>query len=127
MRAIALNVSSAPEPIGPYSHMVRCGDMLYLSGQIALDPETANLNAPDVTTEARQVFRNIQAVLEETGAEINDVVKLTVYVTDLVIFDQVNAVMTEFLSPPYPARTTVQVAALPRDAKIEIDAVAIAK
>ena len=127
MRAIALNVSSAPEPIGPYSHMVRCGDMLYLSGQIALDPETANLNAPDVTTEARQVFRNIRAVLEETGAEINDVVKLTVYVTDLAIFDQVNAVMTEFLSPPYPARTTVQVAALPRDAKIEIDAVAIAK
>ena len=107
--------------------MVRCGDVLYLSGQIALDPNTSAMNAPDTVTEAKQVFSNIQAVLEEAGATLDDVVKLTVYVTDLGLFDQINAVMSEFLSPPYPARSTVQVAALPREATIEIDAIAIAK
>ena len=127
MQSYATNSENAPEPIGPYSHLVRCGDMVFLSGQIALDPDTNELVAPDSETEARQIFRNIDAVLSATGCTLNDVVKLTVFVTDLDKFNSVNAIMSEVLSPPYPARSTVQVAALPRNATIEVEAIAIAK
>lgn len=127
MQHYALNADGAPDPIGPYSHVVRCGSTLYLSGQIALDPETSQLNNKDTLTEVRQVFKNIEAVLKAADAELNDIVKLTIYVTDLDSFNHVNAAMSEMLSPPYPARSTVQVAALPRAATVEIDAIAIVK
>lgn len=127
MQSYALNADNAPEPIGPYSHLVRCGDVIYLSGQIALDPETMELVASDAETEARQVFKNMETVLNASGCTLNDVVKLTVFVTDLDKFNSVNAVMSEVLSPPYPARSTVQVAALPRNATIEVEAIAVAK
>ena len=126
MQPYAVNAEGAPDPIGPYSHLVRVGSTLYLSGQIALDPETSNLNNDDISTEVRQIFKNIQAVLVAAGADLDDIVKLTIYVTDLNLFNHVNAIMSELLSPPYPARSTVQVAGLPRDAKVEIDAIAIA-
>ena len=127
MQPYALNAEGAPDPIGPYSHLVRCGSTLYLSGQIALDPVTSELKASDTVTEVRQIFKNISAVLSAAGADLNDIVKLTIYVTDLDSFNHVNAVMSELLSPPYPARSTVQVAGLPRNATVEIEAIAITK
>ncbi len=127
MQSYAIDSKHAPEPIGPYSHMVRVGDTLYLSGQIALDPKTMNLDAPNTETEVRQIFRNIEAVLKAGGAELNDIVKLTVFVTNLEHFNSVNAVMSEVLSPPYPTRSTVQVASLPRNATVEVEAIAVAK
>ena len=127
MQSYAINSERAPEPIGPYSHMVKVGDTLYLSGQIALDPKSMQLNAPDTDTEVRQIFENIKAVLKASGATLNDIVKLTVFITDLKRFNSVNAVMSEVLSPPYPARSTVQVAALPRNATVEVEAIAVAK
>ena len=107
--------------------MVRVGDLLFLSGQIALDPKTMTLQASNTETEVRQIFKNIEAVLKAGGATTDDIVKLTVYVTDLERFNSVNAVMSEVLSPPYPARSTVQVAALPREATVEVEAIAVAK
>ncbi|MCY4094518.1 MAG: Rid family detoxifying hydrolase [Gammaproteobacteria bacterium] len=127
MQSYAIDSKHAPEPIGPYSHMVRVGDMLYLSGQIALIPDTMELNAANTETEVRQVFKNIEAVLKAGGADLNDIVKLTVFITDLEQFNSVNVVMSELLSPPYPARSTVQVAALPRNATVEVEAIAVAK
>ncbi|MCY3859458.1 MAG: Rid family detoxifying hydrolase [Gammaproteobacteria bacterium] len=127
MQSYAIDSKHAPEPIGPYSHMVRVGDMLYLSGQIALVPDTMELNAASTETEVRQVFKNIEAVLKAGGADLNDIVKLTVFITDLEQFNSVNVVMSELLSPPYPARSTVQVAALPRNATVEVEAIAVAK
>ena len=127
MQSYAIDSKHAPEPIGPYSHMVRVGDMLYLSGQIALVPDTMELNATNTETEVRQIFKNIEAVLKAGGADLNDIVKLTVFITDLKRFDSVNVVMSELLSPPYPARSTVQVAALPRNATVEVEAIAVAK
>ena len=127
MQSYAIDSKHAPEPIGPYSHMVRVGDMLYLSGQIALVPDTMELNAANTETEVRQVFKNIEAVLKAGGADLNDIVKLTVFITDLEQFNSVNVVMSELLSPPYPARSTVQVAALPRNATVEVEAIAVAK
>ncbi|MCY4128011.1 MAG: Rid family detoxifying hydrolase [Gammaproteobacteria bacterium] len=127
MQSYAIDSKHAPEPIGPYSHMVRVGDMLYLSGQIALNPDTMELNAASTETEVRQVFKNIEAVLKAGGADLNNIVKLTVFITDLDRFNSVNVVMSELLSPPYPARSTVQVAALPRNATVEVEAIAVAK
>ena len=127
MQSYAIDSKHAPEPIGPYSHMVRVGDMLYLSGQIALNPDTMELNATSTETEVRQVFKNIEAVLKAGGADLNNIVKLTVFITDLDQFNSVNVVMSELLSPPYPARSTVQVAALPRNATVEVEAIAVAK
>ena len=127
MQSYAIDSKHAPEPIGPYSHMVRVGDMLYLSGQIALNPDTMELNAANTETEVRQVFKNIEAVLKAGGADLNNIVKLTVFITDLERFNSVNVVMSELLSPPYPARSTVQVAALPRNATVEVEAIAVAK
>ena len=127
MQSYAIDSKHAPEPIGPYSHMVRVGDVLYLSGQIALNPETMELNASNTEAEVRQVFKNIEAVLKASGADLNNIVKLTVYITDLARFNSVNVVMSELLSPPYPARSTVQVAALPRNATVEVEAIAVAK
>ena len=127
MQSYAIDSKHAPDPIGPYSHMVRVGDTLYLSGQIALNPDTMELNAANTETEVRQIFKNIDAVLKAGGADLNNIVKLTVFITDLDRFDSVNVVMSELLSPPYPARSTVQVAALPRNATIEVEAIAVAK
>ncbi len=127
MQSYAIDSKHAPEPIGPYSHMVRVGDTLYLSGQIALNPDTMELNAANTETEVRQIFKNIEAVLKAGGADLNNIVKLTVFITDLERFNSVNVVMSEMLSPPYPARSTVQVAALPRNATIEVEAIAVAK
>jgi reactive intermediate/imine deaminase len=116
---------NAPAAIGPYSQAVASGGLLFLSGQIPLDPQTQTLPHESIEDQARQVFRNLAAVAEAAGGDLGDAVKLTIYLTDLGQFQAVNAVMTEFFREPYPARATVGVAALPRGAGIEVDAIMV--
>lgn len=115
----------APKAIGPYSQAVRTGDTVYLSGQIPLDPKTGELVSGDFNLEARRVFENLKAVAETAGDGLKDVVRVTIYLTDLGHFPKVNEVMAEYFKEPYPARVTIGVAALPRGARVEIDAVMV--
>lgn len=114
----------APEAIGAYSQAVRAGNTVYLSGQIGLDPETMQM-AEGIDAQIRRVFLNLQAVAAAAGGGPDDIVKLTVYLTDLAHFPRVNEIMAGFFKQPYPARATVGVAALPRNALVEIDAVLV--
>jgi reactive intermediate/imine deaminase len=120
---IPVNTSDAPAAIGPYSQAVRVGSIVYLSGQIPLDPVTQELNSDEFADQARRVFENIEAVASASGGSLADVVKLTVYLTDLGRFAEVNEIMSACFAEPYPARAAVQVAALPRGVQIEIDAI----
>lgn len=115
----------APAAIGTYSQAVAAGGAIWLSGQIPLDPGTMTLVEGDIAAEVRQVFRNLAAVAAAAGATLDDAVRLTVYLTDLGDFGAVNEVMEEVLRPPYPARATVQVAGLPKGARVEVDAVLV--
>ena len=121
----AIHTSDAPAAIGAYSQAVRVGDTVYLSGQIALDPTSMELVSDDAEAQVRQVFDNLSAVARASGGGFADIVKLTVYLTDLAHFGTVNAVMAEYFSEPFPARAAVGVAALPRDALVEMDAVLV--
>ena len=125
MKRECLIAENAPDAIGPYSHAVRVGQMVYLSGQIALHPSNMELVTTSFRDETKQVFDNIEAVLHAAGGTFTDLVKLTVYLTDLNNFNTVNAVMSETLQYPYPARVALGVASLPRGASIEIDAIAM--
>jgi len=122
-RAIATD--QAPAAIGTYSQAVAAAGTIWLSGQIPLDPDTMELVSGDIGLEVRQVFRNLAAVAAAAGATLDDAVRLTVYMTDLGDFAVVNQVMEAVLQPPYPARATVQVAALPKGARVEVDAVLV--
>lgn len=117
--------AAAPAAIGTYSQAVRVGDTVYLSGQIALDPQRMELVGPDAGAEIEQVFTNLRAVATAAGGSLADVVKLTIYLTDLDDFATVNEVMARFFSAPYPARAAVGVAALPKNARVEMDAVLV--
>lgn len=117
--------SNAPAAIGTYSQAVAAGGSIWLSGQIPLDPATMDLVGGGIENEVRQVFRNLAAVAEAADASLADAARITVYLTDLADFAVVNRVMEEVLSPPYPARATVQVAALPKGARVEVDAVLV--
>ncbi|MDE2071064.1 MAG: RidA family protein [Gammaproteobacteria bacterium] len=123
MSRTAIHTDLAPKAIGPYSQAIRTGNNVYLSGQIALDPETGELVRGGIDTQARRVFANLKAVSEASGKGLEQVVRVTVYLTDLVHFAKVNEIMAEYFHPPYPARVTVGVAALPRGALVEVDAV----
>lgn len=114
----------APLPIGPYSQAIQVGGMIFVSGQIALDPATGDLVGGSFDDECRQVINNLGAVLSASGASFHDVVKTTIYVTDLADFGRLNAVYGEVFGHTKPARATVQVAALPKGARVEIEAVA---
>ena len=118
-----VNTSQAPAAIGPYSQAVTVGNLVFLSGQIPLDPETMALVSDDVEEQARQVFRNLAAVARAAGGDLADAVKLTIYLKDLGDFQTVNAVMESFFSPPYPARAAIGVADLPRGAAVEIEGI----
>lgn len=124
-RAVA--TTAAPQAIGPYSQAVVAGDLVFLSGQIALDPERGRLVDGSIEDETRQVLKNLAAVLAAEGLGLAAVLRTTVYLTDLADFPRVNQTYAEFFQEPFPARATVQVAALPRGAKVEIDAIARAK
>lgn len=115
----------APRAIGTYSQAVQVGDTVYLSGQIPLVPETLELVDGDMDAQVRRVFDNLSAVCEAAGGGLADIVKLNIYLTDLAHFSIVNEVMAEYLEPPYPARATVGVAALPGGARVEMDAVMV--
>lgn len=120
----AVRTAGAPAAIGPYSQAIRAGDWLYTAGQVALDPETGELRPGSAAEQAEQVLRNLSALLREAGLEPRHVVKTTIFLTDLADFGAVNEVYARFFEEPYPARSTVQVAALPRGARVEIDLVA---
>ena len=120
-----ISTERAPAAIGPYSQAVRAGGTVYLSGQIPLDPATGELVTGDITLEARRVFDNLTAVCEAAGGSLDDVARVCIYLTDLADFAQVNAVMAGYFKVPYPARSTLQVAGLPRGARVEIDAVLV--
>lgn len=116
--------TNAPAAIGPYSQAVQSGNTVYLSGQIGLDPATMQM-AEDVDAQIARVFDNLKAVAAAAGGSLADAVKVNIYVTDLANFARVNDAMAQAFSQPYPARATVQVAALPRGALVEIDAVLV--
>jgi reactive intermediate/imine deaminase len=120
-----IHTEHAPAAIGPYSQAVRKGDTVYLSGQIPLDPGTGLLIEGDIDAQARRAFDNLQAVCEAAGASLDDVVRLGLYLTDLDQFARVNAVMADYFSAPYPARSTIGVASLPRGAAFEVDAIVV--
>lgn len=115
----------APNAIGTYSQAIKTGDTVYCSGQIPLDPVTMNLIVGDIAAEARQVFTNLQEVATAAGGTLDQMAKLTIFLTDLAHFPLVNEVMSGFFTEPYPARSTVQVSALPRGAQIEIEGVMV--
>ncbi len=117
--------TDAPAAIGPYSQGVRAGSFVFLSGQIPLDPATGQLVAGDITSQTEQVMTNLAAVLRAAGTSLDRVVKTTIYLTDLADFSTVNQVYAQFVGTPPPARATVQVSRLPRDARVEIDAIAL--
>lgn len=115
----------APAAIGTYSQAVKCGDTVYLSGQIPLDPKTMQLCSEEIRLQITQVIENLAAVCEAAGGNLNKIVKLNVYLTDLNHFPLVNEAMTHFFIEPYPARVAMGVAALPRGAQVEMDAIMV--
>lgn len=121
----SIQTEAAPAAIGTYSQAVEAGGAVWLSGQIPLDPATGQLVDGDMTVQVGRVFDNLAAVANAAGASLGDAVKLTVYLVDLGDFGTVNEVMAGLFSPPYPARAAVQVAALPRGARVEVDAVLV--
>ncbi len=120
-----IQTPSAPQAIGTYSQAVKVGDTVYLAGQIPLVPETMALENGDMRAQIRRVFENLAAVARAAGGELADVVKLNVYLTDLAHFPLVNEVMAQYFHEPYPARAAVGVAALPKGAAVEMDAVMV--
>ncbi len=119
----AIQTDNAPQAIGTYSQAMQSGGTVYLSGQIPLLPETMELVEGDMRAQTRQVFDNLSAVCSAAGGSLANVVKLNVFLTDLSYFPLVNTVMAEYFAQPYPARAAVGVAALPRGAAVEIDAI----
>ena len=120
-----VNSDRAPAAIGSYSPGIAAGGLVFLSGQIPLDPATMRLVDGDFAERARQVFRNLAAIAEAAGSSLDDAVKITVFLTDLKNFASVNAIMEEFFAAPYPARAAVGVAALPKGVDIEADAILV--
>ena len=120
----AVSTSSAPKAIGPYSQAIRAGSLLFVSGQVPIDPATGNLVEGDIAAQTRRVFDNIGAILEAAGASFDHVVRTTVYLADMNDFAAMNEVYGTYFSSPAPARATVQAARLPKDARIEIDVIA---
>ncbi len=119
----AVHTDSAPAAIGTYSQAVQAGNLVFVSGQIPLLADTMEIVAGDFDTRARQVFRNLEAVARASGGDLNKVVKLTIFLTDLDNFARVNAIMEEFFEKPFPARAAVGVASLPKGADVEADAI----
>ena len=119
-----LSSPDAPKAIGPYSQAVRAGHLLFASGQIPLDPASGSIVEGDMTAQTRRVMENLRAVLRAGGLSLADVVRTTIYLIDLNDFTKVNDAYGSYFEEPYPARATVQVARLPRDARVEIDAIA---
>ncbi len=125
MDKIVIRTTNAPEPIGPYSQAVLAGETLYISGQICIDPVTNELRNKDVEEETRQVMQNLKGILLAAGTGFNNVVKTTIFLTDMKQFSLVNDIYNTYFEGDYPARETVQVAALPKFVNVEISMIAI--
>lgn len=121
-----INTPKAPSPIGPYNQAILANGFLYLSGQIAIDPETGELNMPDIATETHQVMKNIDAVLKAAGMTFANVVKTSIFLSDMNNFAQVNEVYATYFNDQHPARETVEVSCLPKNVNVEISVVAFA-
>jgi 2-iminobutanoate/2-iminopropanoate deaminase len=121
-----ISTPHAPAAIGPYSQAIKAGNLVFMSGQIPLDPATMEIVAGDIDAQARRVMDNLAAVAAEAGGTLDDCVKLTIYLTDLGNFAAVNAVMQAYFESPYPARATIEVSALPRGSLVEIEAIMLA-
>ena len=120
----ALHTDNAPAAIGPYSQAIKAGNTIYVSGQIPIDPKTGEFAGTDIQTQTRQSLTNIKNILQSAGADMKDVVKTTVLLADIADFTAMNEVYAEFFEEPYPARAAFQAAALPKGAKVEIEAIA---
>ncbi len=123
MTRLPIKTDDAPAALGPYSQAVRHGNTVYLSGQIALDPATMKVVPGGVSEQAHRVFQNLRAVCKAAGGSLDEVVKVTIFMTDLGNFATVNQIMAEYFSEPYPARATIGVAALPLGVEVEVEAV----
>jgi 2-iminobutanoate/2-iminopropanoate deaminase len=121
----AISTPAAPQAVGPYSQAIRAGSFVFVSGQIPIDPATGQVIAGDVAAQTRRVMQNIGEILKAAGSSFEQVVRTTVYLADLAEFSAMNEVYAEFFRPPAPARSTIQAARLPRDAKLEIDVIAL--
>ena len=120
----AVASDDAPKAIGPYSQAIRAGSLLFVSGQIPLDPRTGRLVDGDIAAQTHRVFANLRAILEAAGASLDDVVRATVYLADMEDFAVVNEIYGGYFTNPAPARATIQAARLPKDARVEIDVIA---
>ena len=120
-----ISTDKAPAAIGPYSQAVRAGNTVYFSGQIPLDPATGLMVEGDITLQTRRVFDNLKAVVEAAGGSMDKIVRVGIYVTNLGHFASVNEVMGEYFQAPYPARSTIEVSALPKLADVEVDAIMV--
>jgi len=120
-----IKTKKAPAAIGPYSQAIEADGFVFASGQIPIDPETGELNTGSVEEQTRLALNNLKSVIEESGCSLDEVVKCTVFLEDMDDFSKMNSVYGEFFRPPYPARAAVQVARLPKDVKVEIEAVAV--
>lgn len=123
MSRTIISTPDAPQAIGAYSQAVRCGDTLYVSGQIPLDPRTGEIVQGPIDVHIRRVFDNLQAIITAAGGNFSQVAKLNVFLTDLSHFPTLNKIMAEYFQQPYPARAAIQVAALPKGASVEMDCV----
>ena len=121
----AIATKNAPAAIGPYSQGIKAGKTIYVAGQIPIDPATGEFAGQDIETQTRQSLTNIKNILKEAGADMSDVVKTTVLLKDIADFAAMNKVYAEFFTEPYPARAAFQVAAIPKGALVEIEAVAV--
>jgi 2-iminobutanoate/2-iminopropanoate deaminase len=119
-----ISSAEAPAAVGPYSQAISVGNFVFCAGQIPLDPATGNLVEGDVTAQTRRVLENLKAVLAAAGVTLSDVVKSTVFLQDMNDFAAMNAVYAEYFAAPFPARSTIQVARLPKDARVEIEVIA---
>ena len=124
MTKSAVSAPDAPAAVGPYSHAIRTGQLLFISGQVPIDPATGNLIDGDISAQTQRVMNNLDAVLKAGGLSFQHVVRTTIFLADMTDFAAVNAIYGTFFSEPYPARATVQVSRLPKDARVEIDAIA---
>jgi 2-iminobutanoate/2-iminopropanoate deaminase len=124
MEKKVINTSNAPAPIGPYNQAIAFGNMLFISGQVAINPATGNVDATDITGETHQVMHNLQSILTEAGMDFNHVLKTTIFLSDMALFGQVNGIYGKYFSGHFPARETVAVKGLPKNVNIEISMIA---
>lgn len=123
MSKTIIHTDNAPQAIGTYSQAVNHQGMVFISGQIPLDPETMEMVSGGIDAQIHRVFKNLSAICTAAGGSLDDIVKLTVFLTDMVNFPQVNAIMEQYFTAPYPARAAIGVAALPKDSEVEMDAI----